>query len=78
MLKTTLERVVDKRDGFLFLMENVVPCILHMENRVSEKLITMCLREGLTYRNPGVGATEYFEEVEYAVNNGIPHPENGN
>ena len=45
---------------------------------MSEKLITMCLREGLTYRNPGVGATEYFEEVEHAVNNGILHADNGN
>jgi hypothetical protein len=32
----------------------------------------------MTYRNPGVGAKEYFDEVEKMVNNGILHAENGN
>ena len=78
ILRKSLHRVVDKSDKFLFPMEKAVPCILHMENRVSEKLITMCLLEGLAHRNAGVGAKEYFKEVEEAVNNGVLHVENGN
>ena len=38
----------------------------------------MCLLEGLAHRNAGVGAKEYFKEVEVSVNNGILHVENGN
>ena len=78
MLRRSLDRIVDKRDKFLLPMEKAVPCILHMESRVSEKLIIMCLLEGIGHRNVGVEAKEYFKEVEGAVNDGIPHVENGN
>ena len=61
MLRNSLNRVVDKRDKFLFPMEKAVPCILYMENRVSEELITMYLLEVLAHRNAGVGANEYFK-----------------
>ena len=78
ILRKSLDRVVDKSDKFLYPMDKAVPCILHMENRVGEKLITMCLVEGLAHRNAGVGAKEYFKEVEELVNNGVLHVENGN
>ena len=71
MLRKSISRVVDKRGRFLSPMEKTFPCILNIENRVSEKLITMCLLEGLKYSEPGVNTSAYFTEVEIIVNNGI-------
>ena len=78
ILKNSLNRVVEKRDEFLFSIEKTLPCILYMENRVSEKLITMCLAEGLKHRTAGVNTKSYFTEIDSMVNNGILSEENGN
>ena len=71
MLKNSLNRVVNKCDKFIFPMEKAVTCILHLDNRVSEKSITMCLLEGLQHRTPGVDVKAYFAEVENVANNSI-------
>ena len=62
----------------MFPMKKAVPCMLHIENRVSEKLITMYLIKGLTHPSPGVGAKEYFKEFETLINSYILHLENVN
>jgi len=36
------------KEGSLFLIYNAIPCILHMENRVGIKILTMLLVEGLS------------------------------
>ena len=36
-----------KREGALFLLLQAIPCILHMENRVGLKILTMLLTEGV-------------------------------
>ena len=76
MLRNSLNRAVNKRDTFLFPMEKSVLYILHLENRVSEKVITIYVLEELWYRAPGVDVKVYFADVENLVNNGILSAEN--
>ena len=78
MPRNSINRVVCKRDKFMLPMESDVPSILHLENRVSEKLITTCLLDGLQYRAPGVDTMAYFAEVDNVVNNSIFSAENEN
>ncbi len=47
------------------IIELLIPCILHLENRVGEKIITMILRKGLE-RFPGI-ATHYIDELEDVI-----------
>ena len=65
MLKASIECVEAKRVNFLFPMDLALPYILHIKNRVSEKLIVMVTLEGLHHCKTGVASKEYFEEVEY-------------
>ena len=78
VLRASIDRVEAKRANFLFPMDLALPCILHLENRVSEKLVVMVMLEGLRHRKTGVASKEYFGEVEGKLNNGILSEENGN
>ena len=78
ILKNSINRVAEKRGHFLFPMETTLPCILHIENRLIEKLITMCLLEGLKHRAAGVNTNSYFIEIESVVDNVIMSVYNGN
>jgi len=40
-----------KRISLVEYVELLIPCILHLENRVGEKIITMILRKGLEFWN---------------------------
>jgi hypothetical protein len=33
------------QEGMMFLLEQAIPCVLHLENHVGEKIVTMLLRE---------------------------------
>ena len=54
VLRDSIKRIEDKEDGFLFGLHKAVPCVLHLENRVNEKLVVMTLLEGLKHRTNGV------------------------
>jgi hypothetical protein len=46
------------------VVELLIPCILHLENRVGEKLITIILRKGLdTYRGPKGHYLKFVEDA---------------
>lgn len=49
LLRATIKRSEEVEDGLLFGLDRDVPCLLHLENRMSEKLIVMKLLEGLRY-----------------------------
>ena len=53
VLRDSIKRIEDMKDGFLFGSERTVPCVLHLENRVNEKLVVMTLLEGLKHRTNG-------------------------
>ena len=76
MLRALIQCIETQR--FLFELDIAVPCIFHIENRVSEKIIVLILLEGLKYHQIGVGTLSYFKEVEYALNNDILGKEDGN
>ena len=78
VLRDSIKRIEDEQDGFLFGLDKAVPCILHMENRVNEKLVGMTLLEGLKHRTNGAQSKEYFEEVAHIFNNGMLSEKNGN
>ena len=63
--------MAEKRDNSLSPIESNVPYILQMENMVSEKLITMCLLEGLIHGTPGVNTKACFTEIEGVNSNGM-------
>jgi len=46
----------------LFILMETIPCILHMENRVGLKLLTMLLLEGITRSRDGLLFTEIGSE----------------
>jgi len=78
VLRDSIKRIEDMKDGFLFGLERAVPCVLHLENRVNEKLVVMTLLEGLKHRTNGAQSKEYFEEVAHVFNNGMLSEQNGN
>ena len=76
-----------QRNGALFLLLQAIPCILHMENRVGIKIITMLLIRGLSNVKEGVLYSEhksmnkriecYIEDVTTIVSTQILGDENG-
>ena len=78
VMRDSIKRIEDKQSGFLFGLERAVPCVLHLENRVNEKLVVMTLLEGLKHRSNGVQSQEYFQEVADVFNNGMLSEQNGN
>ena len=72
-----------RSESALFLLMNTIPCVLHMENRVGLKLLTMTLIEGITGAsaaptfNEDIVSTEkvrvqrYIKKVEDVVNTQI-------
>jgi hypothetical protein len=71
----------EARDGAIFLLMQTVPCVLHKNNRVGLKLLTMCLIEVLDnaksgklfseVRSEGKRLEIYIELVENTVNTSI-------
>ena len=78
VLRDSIKRIEYKEDGFLFGLHKAVPCVLHLENRVNEKLVVMTLLEGLKHRTNGVQSQEYFQDVADIFNNGMLSEQNGN
>ena len=78
VLRDSIQHVEEKRGTFLFPMELAVPCILHMENRISEKVSVMVILEGLRHRQSGVNTVCYFSQLNNLLNNGILSEKNGN
>jgi hypothetical protein len=76
-----------QRNGALFLLLQAIPCILHMENRVGIKVITMLLIRGLSNVKEGILYAEhksmnkriemYIEDVTNIVSTKILGDEDG-
>ncbi len=46
------------------VLELLIPCILHLENRIGEKIITILLRMGLNlHQGPKLGYIEKIQDV---------------
>ena len=64
-LKENLDHSTLGRADALFILENNVPCVLHMENRVSLKILNLLLKEAVTRARSGIT----FKEIS-ATNEG--------
>ena len=54
VMRDSIKRIEDKQSGFLFGLERAVPCVLHLDNRVNDKLVEMTLLEELKHISNGV------------------------
>lgn len=64
-------------DGVLFPQSLAILCILHMENRVNEKIIMMLILEGMRKRSQPVVLEDYFKRLVELFNNGVMHDKDG-
>lgn len=65
-------------DGFIFPQSLANPCILlHMENRVNEKLIMMLVLEGKIKHSEPVALSDYFERLVVLLNNYVMYDMDG-
>ena len=78
VMRDYIKRIEEKEDGFPFGLHKAVPCVLHLGNRVNEKLVVMMLLEGLKHRTNGVQQQEYFQNVADIFNNGVLSEQFGN
>ena len=59
-------------EGSMILIEQAIPCILHMENRVGEKMLKLLLIDGANERDSDKSAlSEMIEQVNEVVNSQI-------
>lgn len=61
------------KDGYLFPLSLAIPCILHLENRVNEKVIMMVILEGMKHRSGTKELDDYFVKLQQLLNNGVMH-----
>ena len=69
-----VSRGEEGKEAAMILIEQAIPCILHLENRVAEKIITMLLSLGaeLYQQQRGVKSlTQYATGVQHLVNTTI-------
>lgn len=55
-----------------YIALNALPCLLHMENRVNLKMVTVLLNKGLGYREPGAEHDAYIEQCSNIINRQMP------
>ena len=65
------------KDGYLFLLSLAIPCILHLENRVNEKVIILLILEGMKHRSGVKELDESFVQLQHLLNNGVMHEKDG-
>ena len=72
--KTSLQNFVDNFciEGSMILIEQAIPCVLHMENRVGEKILQLLLIDGANERDSDkVALTKMIDDVNEIVNTKI-------
>ena len=59
-------------DGAMILIEQAIPCVLHMENRIGEKILKMLLVEGWNARNSDAKRQQQMvKDVQDKVNSSM-------
>ena len=76
-LRDSIEHNGSVVGDFLFAQSLAIPCILHMENRVNEKIIMMVILEGMRKRSSPAALSEYFDSLVHLFNNGVMHDKDG-
>jgi hypothetical protein len=65
-IKEAILRTEEGKDAALMLIKQAIPCIMHLENRVGEKIIMMLLSIGAN-RFQRENRTEYLERYAKAI-----------
>jgi hypothetical protein len=74
LISEAVARGVIRKDAALMLIEQAIPCIMHLENRVGEKLITVLLAMGAErfQRQRGVKSpSRYAVNIQHVANTRI-------
>jgi hypothetical protein len=74
LISEAVARGVIRKDAALMLIEQSIPCIMHLENRVGEKLITVLLAMGAErfQRQRGVKSlSRYAVNIQHVANTRI-------
>jgi len=74
LLKLAVERSEHGKAAALMLIEQAIPCIMHLESRVGEKILTMLLSIGAKLyqeRRSAGNIAEYIAQVERIVSTRI-------
>ena len=61
-LRDAIDRYDMTSDDYLFAIEKAIPCVLHLENRINEKIITIIIVEGLRNRTSGRESDKYVKK----------------
>ncbi len=70
LLKEGISRTSEGKESALILIKQAIPCIMHLENRVGEKLITILLHLGATkFQNERhvVSLNDYMQRIQNIV-----------
>ena len=76
-LRDSIEHNASVVGDYLFALSLAIPCILHLENRVNEKVIMMIILEGMRKRSSSVALADYFKRLAHLFNNGVMHDMDG-
>ena len=76
-LRDAIDRYDMTSDDYLFAIEKAIPCVLHLENRINEKIITIIIVEGLRNRTSGRELDKYVKNIEHLFNNAVMCKKNG-
>ena len=74
--KRTIKRYDDTRHLRLVPVVWTVPCIMHMHNRASEKLVVLVLRKGFSIRGSQQKKMDFKDSLEQTMNQAIFGSEN--
>ena len=58
----------------LILVEEAIPCVLHMRNRIGEKIMKEIVREAIASCNGGYMAEVYTAEIPACMQHGLGNP----
>ena len=64
----TLKRYEDTKPNRLIPVKWAVPCIMHMHNRVTEKIASVLFRKGYELRASLEGKIAYKKQIELTIN----------
>ena len=68
ILRKAIDRQKDTMHKELTSIDKCIPCILHLEMRVSEKILEMLIAQGFKFRLSGREKNDYKEKITSIVN----------
>ena len=64
----TVKRYEESRPYCLLLVDWCIPCIMHLQNRIVEKILIMLIKKGYAKRNSNDKKAEFISSIESTMN----------